>query len=84
MWAPAHVVNRICNVSTVRQPTRIIPQRVAVEACLAGLFARREAWPLTELRSLLHNWTSRELDAALAALARDGQIVVEGGMVRPA
>ena len=58
--------------------------RVAVEACLAGLFARREAWPLTELRSLLHNWTSRELDAALAALARDGQLVVEGGMVRPA
>ena len=61
--------------------TPAVQVRLAVDTCLTGLFAKREVWPLTELRSLLHNWTARELDAALAALARNGEIVVEGGMV---
>ena len=57
---------------------------MAVDTCLSGLFAMREVWPVAELRSRLHNWTARELDTALAALALKGEIVVDGGMVRPA
>ena len=57
--------------------------KVAVEACLAGIFAGdREECTVAELRSLLFNWRAREVDSALAALARDGEIVVTGGVVR--
>ena len=58
--------------------------RLAVDTCLAGLFAMREVWPVAELRSRLHNWTARELDTALAALASKGEIVLDGGVVRRA
>ena len=57
--------------------------KVAVEACLAGIFAgAREECTVAELRSLLFNWRAREVDSALAALAHDGGIAVEGGVVR--
>ena len=55
-----------------------------MDTCLAGLFARREVWPVAELRSRLHNWTARELDTALAAMALQGEIVLDGGVVRTA
>ena len=59
--------------------------KVAVEACLAGIFAgAREECTVTELHSLLFNWRAREVDSALAELARDGDIAVEGNVVRMA
>ena len=57
--------------------------KVAVEACLVGVFAgARDECTVSELRSLMFQWTSRELDVALAALVDDGTLEVEGGTIR--
>ena len=57
--------------------------KTAVEACLAGVFAgARVECPVAELNSRLSNWSARELDRGLGELARDGAVVVEGGVVR--
>jgi hypothetical protein len=57
--------------------------RAAVDGFLAGVFAgTRRDISVAEMRGRMSNFTARELDAALAALQRDGDIRVEGGVIR--